>query len=238
MTSRVVDQHLEKERVYDRFGEYVSENPVSLVVGDAEAGQGVRRQVTVLYSDIRDFTRLSYKADPAAVVAYLNAYFSLICDIVVKHGGIVDKFTGDGCLALFGALEARSEHALRAARAALEMVQVAGEITRPDEEPTRVGVGLATGEVVVGSIGAPGRRDYTAIGDTVNLAARIEGMTRQLEKDIVVTGAVVGAANGCLITSKLGTFEIRGREGRIGLHELTGVRGVTDTFTGLRRPQL
>ena len=227
---RVVDQVVEKERVYDRFGEYVAEDPVSLVVDDAELKQGVHRRVTVLYSDIRDFTSLSYKTDPAAVVTYLNDYFGRICAIIARSGGIVDKFTGDGCLALFGALDARSGHSLRAARAAQEMVKVVAEIERPDGQPTRIGVGLATGDVLVGSIGAPGRRDYTAIGDTVNLAARVEGLTRELGVEVIMTGAVVGEARGCLETRKLGRFEIRGREGLIQLHELLKVKTETDTF--------
>lgn len=230
MTGRVVDQVVEKERVYDRFGEYVAENPVNLVLDDQALQQGVRREVTVLYSDIRDFTHLTYRVDATAVVSYLNAYFGRVCDVIVKNGGIVDKFTGDGCLALFGALDARSNHALRAARAALQLLEVVKDLPRPDGEQTSIGIGLATGEVLVGSIGAPGRRDYTAIGDTVNLAARIEALTRELGKDVVLTGAVVGAAGGSLQTNKLGRFEIRGRDGAIGLHELVRVRSVTDTM--------
>jgi len=224
MTERLVDQGMEKERVYDRFGEYVSQNPISLVIDDEAMHQGIRRQVTVLSSDIRDFTRLSYQADPAVVVGYLNDYFGSICGVISRHGGMVDKFTGDGCLAIFGVLDDEASHALQAARAALEIVRTAHRIQRPDGEPTCIGIGLHSGEVVLGSIGAPGRKDYTAIGDTVNLAARVEGLTRELAKEVVLTPDVAAATDGELETRELGSFEIRGRDGRVRLLELIDVR--------------
>ncbi|MGC4121368.1 MAG: adenylate/guanylate cyclase domain-containing protein [Myxococcales bacterium] len=137
--------------------------------------EGQRADVTVLFIDIRGFTTMSSQMQPEEVVRFLNAFFAEMVDCVERHGGIVDKFIGDCVMALFGAIDQRQDAARRAVACALEMVLRAHAI-KVDGRPLEVGVGINTGPAVVGAIGSKRRLDYTAIGSTVNLAARLCGL--------------------------------------------------------------
>ena len=215
----IVAEVLERERVRTVFGEYISPQAVDKVLAGQLAYDGERRTVSVLFADIRGFTRTASSLEPEAVVAWLNDYFGRACDVIAAHGGMVNKFIGDGLLAVFGAPEPQADHALAAARAALELAAAAPQIRRPDGEPTRIGVGVHTGEVVLGSIGSPSRRDYTVIGDTVNVASRLEGLTRELGADVLVSEAVVRAAPG-LRTEAVGPTQVKGRDEPVLVHRL------------------
>jgi adenylate cyclase len=136
---------------------------------------GQNAEVTVLFADIRGFTTMSGQMPPEEVVRFLNAFFGEAVDAVERHGGVVDKFIGDCVMAVWGAVDQREDGARKALTAALEMVQRAGKITVKGV-PLEVGVGINTGPAVVGAIGAARRLDYTAIGATVNLAARLCGI--------------------------------------------------------------
>lgn len=154
----------------------------------------VRREATVLFADIRSFTSMSEGRDPVDVVAFLDGYFERMVAIVDEHGGVVDKLLGDGLLAVFGAPDPRPDHAAAAVAAARRMVEAAAAIPgRPDgrPEPIRIGVGLHSGEVVVGDIGGGAFLDFTIIGSTVNLAARVEEQTKQLGRAALATQATV-----------------------------------------------
>ena len=133
---------------------------------------------------------------------------------------MVNKFMGDGLLAIFGAPEADPDHAANAARAARALVAAAGAIPRPDGTPTRVGVGVHTGAVVLGSVGSPRRKDYTAIGDTVNTAARIETMTRDVEADVLLSEATVQAAGSAVETARVGPMTAKGLAEPVVVHRL------------------
>jgi class 3 adenylate cyclase len=137
--------------------------------------QGQNAEVTVLFADIRGFTTMSGHMPPEEVVRFLNAFFGEAVDAVEKHGGVVDKFIGDCVMAMWGAVDQREDGARKAIAGALEMVERAGRIT-VNGQPLEVGVGINTGPAVVGAIGAARRLDYTAIGATVNLAARLCGI--------------------------------------------------------------
>jgi class 3 adenylate cyclase len=157
--------------------------------------KGEERVVTVLFSDIRDFTSFSerHAEDPGAVVALLNAYFGAVVPAIEAEGGVVDKYIGDGIMALFGAPDDLPDHALRATRAAAAMVarvhELAPEWSRLGFDGMRIGVGIHTGPAVVGTIGSPSRLDYTAIGDTVNAAARIESANKNRKTEILLSAA-------------------------------------------------
>ena len=147
--------------------------------------EAAAREITVLFSDIRGFTSLSETADPEEVVTLLNRYFTRQVEIIFKHGGTLDKFMGDGIMAFWGAPTAQPDHARRAVTAALEMSaaldEFRGELGALGAA-LDIGIGLHTGSAVVGFIGSDERLDYTAIGDTVNSASRIEGLTKGLSR--------------------------------------------------------
>lgn len=220
MTARVASQLTERARVTRIFGEYVAPEAVERVLrGELSLG-GERREVSILFADIRGFTTLSNHLEPEAVLGYLNRYFEPVCDAVTRHGGMVNKFMGDGLLAVFGAPEPDPDHARHAAAAALDMVAAAARVARPDGQPTRIGVGVHAGPVVLGSMGADRRRDYTVIGDTVNTASRIEGLTRELGAEVLVSAAVAEACG--LATERVGPVRVKGRDEPVVVHRLVG----------------
>jgi adenylate cyclase len=155
--------------------------------------KGELREVTVLFADIRDFTSFSESRPAQEVVALLNAYFAAVVPVIEGEGGVLDKYIGDGIMAIFGAPDDQPDHAERAARAAALMAartsERASRWSALNFEGMKIGVGVQTGPAVVGTVGCPGRMDYTAIGATVNAASRIESATKGLQ-----TPALIGAA--------------------------------------------
>lgn len=169
----------EARSVYQRFlpgaiVEQILAKPGSITLG------GVDQTVTVLFADIRGFTSLSEVIEPEEVVSMLNIYFSEMVEVIFRHGGTLDKFIGDGMMALFGAPYATTDDPAKAVRAAIEMQRrlhvIRNTLTRADgtKLDVHIGIGINTGKVIVGYIGSPRRTDYTAIGDNVNLASRLE----------------------------------------------------------------
>jgi adenylate cyclase len=158
---------------------------------------GEEREVTVLFADIRGFTRYSHAHSAREVVELLNAYLEEVVPIVERHGGMVDKYIGDGVMALFGAPDDRPDHVERAVRAAVEMVERTHELRKKwvkhDFSDFRIGVGIQTGPALVGTVGSRRRLDYTAIGDTVNTAARIESANKEHRSEILIGARTYGA---------------------------------------------
>ncbi|HTE18779.1 MAG TPA: adenylate/guanylate cyclase domain-containing protein, partial [Armatimonadota bacterium] len=157
------------------------------------AWRGQERELTVLFSDIRDFTTFSESHTPEQVVQLLKAYFSAVVPVLESHGGVLDKYMGDGMMVLFGAPAPNQDHAEQAVRAAVAMVQrvhsLRAEWSRLDNPQFRIGIGIHTGKVITGLIGAPRRLDYTAIGDAVNTASRIEAENKRLETEVLISAA-------------------------------------------------
>jgi adenylate cyclase len=160
--------------------------------------KGARKQVTVLIVDIRNFTAMSAALAPEEIVAFLNQFFTRMIEAIFSHRGTLDKFLGDGCLAIFGAPLDDPEHDRMAVLAAQDMLTAAHELSAELEEkhgvPLRIGIGLHTGEAVVGNIGSEQRMEYTAIGDTVNIASRLEALTKSYHTELLVSEAVVRGA--------------------------------------------
>ena len=181
----------EKRRIKSIFKHYVSEEVVEELLkypGEIPLG-GNRVEVTVLFADIRGFTALSEKRDPRQVVSILNSYFAVMANIILKNKGTLDKYIGDGILAFFGAPIAREEHAALAVNSAIEMISMLDLLNKELmlDLPLRIGIGIHSGEAVVGNIGSERKMEYTIIGDTVNTASRVEGLTKEFKANILIT---------------------------------------------------
>jgi adenylate cyclase len=200
-----------RERVTNLFGQHVSPAVVDRLLAARTDPPSEMREVCVLFLDIRGFTAMTRKRPAGETVALLNDFFAAMVDIVDRRGGIINKFLGDGFLALFGApLEdpKASANALAAARDMLAAVD-AWNLKRPDTT-LRVGIGIHTGQAVTGTVGSPQRKEYTVIGDTVNLAARLEQLTKETGARLLVSSSVHKATTGADGASDLGPLKIRG----------------------------
>jgi adenylate cyclase len=185
-----------------------------------------RRPITVLFSDIRNFTSISEGLPPEEVVELLREYFNTMVPIVLKHGGTLDKYVGDAIMGLFGAPLPQGDHAICALRAALEMVAQLPLLSPKWEarsgRPLQIGVGVNTGEAVVGVMGADSRREYSAIGDTVNLASRLEGATKDFKTPIVVSHATVLALGDRFRVRELSELKVKGRQESVRVYAVDG----------------
>jgi adenylate cyclase len=185
-------------------------------------GAGETREVSVLFSDIRGFTALSETKAPGEVVALLNNYFSRQVDVVFSHGGSLDKFIGDCIMALWGAPLDDAEHARHAVACALEMADALQAYKRDlgaADASFDVGIGIHSGPAVVGLIGSERRPEYTAIGDTVNLASRIEGLTKDAKRRILVSRETMLACREAFDFVPAGSYKVKGRAQEVELFE-------------------
>jgi class 3 adenylate cyclase len=162
-----------------------------VIQGDPLRLEGERQTVTILFTDLRGSTSLAERLTPEQTIAAVNAYLRVMARCVLDHGGILDKFTGDGIMAIFGAMGDPTNGALAAARAALAMRRSIGELNAEraarGDVVVQFGIGLHTGDVVVGAIGLPERSQYDAIGDAVNTASRMESLTKEFQVDAILS---------------------------------------------------
>jgi adenylate cyclase len=191
----------EREALREAFGSYVDPDVAERVLDEGELLEGQEREVTVMFVDIRDFTAFADRSSARETVAFLSDFFDSIVPIIRKHGGNANKFLGDGVLAVFGAPERLPDHADRALAAACETVD---EVERRFDG-IRIGIGLNSGPVVVGSVGGGGRLEFTVIGDPVNVAARVESASRETGDVVLLT-----EATRCLLEGEHPDLEPRG----------------------------
>lgn len=192
----------ERERLRAAFGSYVDPEVAQRVLDEGEMLEGEEVEVTVLFIDIRDFTPFAESASAAEAVARLNEFFELVVPCLMEHGGHANKFVGDGVLGVFGAPERMPDHADRALEAACK---IASLVEERFGERLGIGIGINSGPVIVGSIGGGGRLEFTVIGDPVNVAARVERLTRETGDVILLT-----EATRCLLTREHADLEERG----------------------------
>lgn len=210
---------LERERLQSAFGSYVDPFLAQQLLGrSSEMFDGEQVEVTVFFADIRAFTTYSEAHTPEETVARLNELFGLVVPILREHGGHANKFLGDGMLAVFGAPERHEDHADRAVDAA---IAIQHQVRRHYGDDMRLGIGINTGPVVAGTIGGGGKLEFTLIGDTVNVAARIEELTKRTGDAILMADSTLRALNRPAVAAERGDHEIRGRHGLVVLHALT-----------------
>jgi adenylate cyclase len=200
-----------RDRVTNMFGQHVSPAVVDRLLASRTDPPSEIREVCVLFLDIRGFTAMTRQRPADETVTMLNDFFAEMIDIVDRNNGIINKFLGDGFLALFGAPLADPKAAANALAAARAMLQAVDRWNkeRPDK-PLRVGIGIHLGEAVTGTVGSPQRKEYTVIGDTVNLAARLEQLTKETGSQLLVSSAVHRATTGADGATDLGPLPIRG----------------------------
>ena len=176
----------EREALREAFGSYVDPDVADRVINEGELLEGQEVEATILFVDVRDFTPFAERSSARETVAYLNDFFGLVVPIIGKHKGHANKFIGDGLLGVFGAPERLRDHADRGLAAACE---IASEVERAFGERVRIGIGLNSGPVIVGSVGGGGRLEFAVIGDPVNVAARVEQITRETGDVVLLTDA-------------------------------------------------
>jgi len=185
---KMIYSSTEKDFLRAAFSQFVSEEKLKELLRDPNKLRltGNEHDITVMFLDIRGFTSYSEHKSPAIVVHRLNELLEIVTHIIIKNGGMVDKYIGDAVMAIWGAPSADKKQASKACKAALEIKQII-----ESETDFKIGVGLNYGNAIVGNIGSSKRYDYTAIGDTVNTASRIEGLTKSLGEGIVVSESVI-----------------------------------------------
>lgn len=233
-SERLTSEERDKARVKTMFKGYVSDSVVDMLLSSERRLdlEGQSMHITVLFSDIRQFTTISEKLTPRETVEFLNAYYARVVAVILEEGGRIDKFIGDAVMAEFGVPYPFPDHAHRALSAAVKIRRVAGEFQEwmhnrfPDRDipEFHVGVGIHTGDAVVGNVGSEARMEYTAVGDTVNVASRLESETKYLNCVIAASAQVVLEAGGEIETGLHDTVRVKGRLEPVEVYEIIDVR--------------
>ena len=216
-----------QSRVIQLFGKYVAPEVARGVIDANGEARAEMAEVTVLFTDLRNFTALSEKLSPGEVLEVLNAHYQAIVPVVHQHGGTVNKFIGDAIMATFGAPLRQVDHAERAVRAGIQMLQeMEGLNVRLRERKLpelEMGIGGATGPVVVGTLGATQRVEYAVIGDTVNTASRLEGLNKELGTRLLLSPGTHDALAGALPTRGLGEVSVKGKGQPVPVFTIEGL---------------
>jgi adenylate cyclase len=200
-----------RDRITNLFGQHVSPQVVERLMAEGVSTASDIRRVAVMFVDFRSFTAAARSRSPQDVVDRLDGAFAVLVEILDRHGGIVNKFLGDGFLALFGAPFEAADAAHRAVDAAREMLDAMNSINAASSWPLQIGIGIHFGEVVAGNIGSPRRKEYTVIGDTVNFAARLESLNKEFNSRLLISAAVRDALDEAGSDAvSLGEVAIRG----------------------------
>lgn len=224
----MLDDLNQAQSMRDLFGRYVSQEVAAQVLKDGAHLGGTTVQATALFADIRDFTGLSERLPAQDVVNILNRYYTRMVDVVVAEGGIVNKFGGDSLLAIFGAPIRQPDHALRAVRAAWQMQRAVAafnaEQLAMSLPPLTIGIGISSGDVIAGNVGGEARLEYTVIGDPVNLASRLQSLTKEWGTPVLLsenTQSLVGEGQADVQPRQ--RIAVRGKKQPTLIYELCGV---------------
>lgn len=219
-----------KELLSVSLQRYVSTHLVERVLKSSAplSLSGEKKNVTILISDIRNFTSLAENMPPEELVEFLNQYFEAMVEIVLENEGLLDKFMGDAVMALFGAIYTHEDDPLRAIRTAVQMQEMVerlnGRWARTSQPQIKVGIGISTGEVVVGNIGSKKRMDYTVIGQHVNYAQRIEGLTKVFPSPILIGELTYSEVSEKVHATRYGPVQIKGKKDPIIVYGVNGLK--------------
>lgn len=227
----IIHRHvtMSEQKLRTVFSKFVPEEIIEdLLLQDDTASENAnneKRKVAVLICDIRNFTTISEINQPENVVSFLNNYFTRMVDVIKSHGGSIDKFIGDAIMALFGAPISYVDNAQRAVEAAMEMISVLPEmstelLTFPEGMDFDIGIGIHQGEMIVGNIGCKDKTNYTVIGDSVNLASRIEGLTKQYGSRIIISQAVRDELNNEINCLMLDKVKVKGKNQGVDIYRV------------------
>jgi adenylate cyclase len=227
---RFLAEERERERVRKAFESYVAPTVVQEMLKHPEQLRlgGERREITVLFSDIRGFTSISehMENDPESLVRLLHDFLNPMSNIIINHGGTIDKYMGDAIMAEFGAPLVQPDHALLACRAALEMAVTLKNLNAQWQEqgrlPLKIGVGVNSGPVAVGNMGSERLFDYTAIGDNVNLASRLEGLNKYYGTSILISQSTADLLGDSFILREVDRVQVKGKAQAAGIFEMIG----------------
>jgi class 3 adenylate cyclase len=214
---------LEKKRLRDQQKELVRRFATPEVAQDLQqsgfALGGRRVHASAMFADIRNFTAQVESQPPEETIELLNTWYTLMFEAITSHGGVVNQMIGDGLMAIFGAPLPLADHAVAAVQAALEMIEMIGLLNADraalGKSPVRIGVGIATGEMVAGYTGTQQRATYTCVGDTVNIAARLEAHTKIAQRPVLVDATTADAVQGRYIIDAMGTVAFRGKAAEV-----------------------
>ncbi len=227
---RVMTEQREKKYIRQTFSKFVSKSVVDELLKDPDKLKlgGEKKILTVLFSDIRGFTTISERLTPEALVEHLNEYLQAMTDIVFKYLGTLDKYVGDEIMAFWGAPIPQDDHAVLAARAAVEMMRVLEGLNKKwaaeGKPELHIGIGLNTGDMVVGNMGSSSRMDYTLMGDNVNLGARLEGTNKIYSTDIIISEATYEYIKDHIIARELDLIRVKGKELPVKIFELIDMK--------------
>jgi adenylate cyclase len=216
----------EKRQVKRLFSRFVPRDVYNQLLADPTRAAlgGKRRQMTVLFSDVRGFTALSEESTPEEVVGQLNEYFSRMVQVLFDHHGTLDKFVGDMVMGLFGAPLDDPDHAEHAVQAAIAMSRALDDLNRAwataGKPQLDIGVGISTGDMVAGNIGSNTIMSYTVIGDTVNLGARLEALNKDYGSRIIISEATRAALKGRYDIRPLGDVTVKGKSKPVTIFEI------------------
>ncbi|MCK5684491.1 adenylate/guanylate cyclase domain-containing protein [bacterium] len=228
-TKKISDQEREmKLKLKEMFGKYTSSSLVETIMDNPNSVKlgGEIRKMTVLFSDIKGFTSFSEKNPPEKVISCLNEYLDAITNVILETGGTIDKFMGDAVMAFWGAPVFVPNHAEKAVEAALAMQELITELNEifKDQEGDfngfEMGVGINTGEMIVGNIGSSERLEYTVIGDAVNVASRLESLTRSYESNIIISNGTYDEIADSFECEFLESVQVKGRSQAVEIYGL------------------
>jgi len=230
VTNRVVNEEQEKKYIRQTFSKFVSKSVVDELLKDPSKMKlgGDKKILTVLFSDIRGFTSISERLTPEELVEHLNIYLQSMTDIILKYFGTLDKYIGDAVMAFWGAPIEMEDHALKACKASLEMMEALKVMNAKWESENKpileIGIGINTGDMIVGNMGSAARMDYTLMGDNVNLGSRLEGTNKFYKTGIIISEFTYQYVKNDVITRELDLIRVKGKALPVKIYELVAIK--------------